>query len=96
MEWRKINGAVFTVYRFARQGCPNVTLRHTQRYRPQAALQKIQKDDVSAAQVETPHLAGRLPQGRPGAKSVAGIERYLAGLTGAPSASIHRLFLPRP
>jgi hypothetical protein len=54
MDCRKINGAVVPAYRFARQGCPDVTLRHTQRYRPQAALQKIQMDDVSAAQVENP------------------------------------------
>ena len=74
---------------FARQGCPDVTLRHTQRYRPQAALRKIQKDDVSAAQAENPHLASRLPQGRPGAESVAGIESYLAGLTGCAGGLIH-------
>jgi hypothetical protein len=59
-----------------------------------SCVAKDSKEEVSAAQVENPHLASRLPQGRPGAESVAGIESYLAGLTGGALSLIHSDGLP--
>ncbi len=73
MECRKINGAVFPFVGLLDKDARNVTLRHTQRYRLQAALQKIQKDDISAAQVDNPILLGRIPQGRQAQSLLPGI-----------------------